>query len=152
MIVKLLRTTVVLAALWAAGCATAAQAGGRYHSGSVPNSEPWSTSDLAPAIVADDADSADFVDQSGGLGDFAFSLYSNYLTKIDGARCEHRPTCSKYTVLAVRRHGYVVGSMLTIDRLLRGSRSSTLRYLPIYKVEAGRTYFYDPVTNNDFFL
>ncbi len=148
-----LRAIIILAGcLTAAGCATAAHGGGRYHSGKVAKAEPWSTSDLAPTI-SDDVDSdAVARDQSGGLGDFAFSLYSNYVTKIDGPRCEHRPTCSRYTVLAVRRHGYVVGSMLAIDRLLRSSRSSSLRYLPIYKVEEGRTYFYDPVENNDFFL
>lgn len=155
---KLIITAVALALLaGSTGCATAAQSGGRYHSSSVPAAEPWSQSGLAPADLkgseAAGAHSGEHsTDQSGGLGDFAFSLYSNHLTKIDGVRCEHRPTCSYYTVLAVRRHGYVVGSMLAIDRLLRSSRSSSLRYLPIYKVEDGRTYFYDPVSNNDFFL
>jgi hypothetical protein len=148
-----LRLTILAAALAATGCATAAQGGGRYHSGTVRNAEPWSESELAPVVSSDPAGQrSTSTDQSGGLGDLAFDLYASYLTKVDGPRCEHRPTCSYYTVLAIRRHGYVVGSMLAIDRLLRGSRSSSLRYLPIYKVEDGRTYFYDPVSNNDFFL
>ena len=87
-----------------------------------------------------------------GFVDVVFGLYRNYLTKIDGARCEHRPTCSHYAYLAVKRHGYVVGSLMTIDRLLRGSRSSVLRELETDKVDEGVRFYYDPVENNDFFF
>jgi len=84
--------------------------------------------------------------------EFAFRFYSNYITKIDGARCEHRPTCSRYSLDAVRKHGMVLGSMLTIDRLLRGPQSSSLRGLPVLKYHEGQPYFSDPVEENDFFF
>ena len=49
-------------------------------------------------------------------------LYHWYHTRIspkDGARCPYYPTCSAYAVIAYRERGPLVGSMLTIDRLLR---------------------------------
>ena len=84
--------------------------------------------------------------------EFAFGIYTNHITKIDGARCEHRPTCSRYSLEAIRAHGFVVGSWLTLDRLMRASKSSTLRTLPLYKFEEGKPYFRDPVEENDFFF
>ena len=115
---------------------------------------PWSTSDRAPVVAsAPHAGSAPIARAANdGLIDFVFSGYARYLTKVDGPRCEHRPTCSRYAYLAVKRHGYVVGSLLAIDRLLRSNRSSALRSLEIYKIEAGTRYYFDPVGNNDFFF
>ncbi|MBA2662371.1 MAG: membrane protein insertion efficiency factor YidD [Bradymonadaceae bacterium] len=84
--------------------------------------------------------------------DVAYRLYSRYLTQVDGPRCEHRPTCSRYAHEALQKHGFVLGSMLTIDRLMRANRSSVLRQLPIDKVEDGQIYYRDPVEHNDFFL
>ncbi len=114
---------------------------------------PWSTSATSPTVQsAAHSGSANTSDADSGLLDFVFGAYRNYLTKIDGARCEHRPTCSHYAYLAFKKHGYVIGSMMTIDRLLRSRRSSTLRELEIYKVEDGARYHYDPVENNDFYF
>lgn len=114
---------------------------------------PWSATDAHPSIPPSSRDRARPTSTArDGLVDFVFDAYSGYLTKIDGARCEHRPTCSKYAYLSIKRHGYVVGSLLTIDRLLRGRRSSVLRELEIYKVEDGARYHYDPVENNDFYF
>lgn len=84
--------------------------------------------------------------------ELGFKFYSNYLSKVDGARCEHRPTCSRYALEAVRKHGTVVGSWMTIDRLLRANRSSSLKVLPVIKYYEGRPYFADPVEENDFFF
>jgi hypothetical protein len=89
---------------------------------------------------------------STGIFDFGYQFYVRGLTQIDGPRCEHRPTCSRYSFQAVSRHGVVLGSFLAVDRLMRGSQSSALRRLPIYRVYEGRIYFYDPVEANDFFL
>lgn len=115
---------------------------------------PWSTSDQAPVVASADhsGGSTRVASREDGLLDFVFTGYSRYLTRIDGPRCEHRPTCSYYAILAMKRHGYVVGSLLTIDRLLRGRRSSVLRELDLYKIEDGVRYVHDPVSNNDFFF
>lgn len=84
--------------------------------------------------------------------DEAFKVYSRFITKIDDARCEHHPTCSRFARDALRKHGVVIGAFLAIDRLVRGSRSSVLRDLKLYKVEDGKPYFDDPIEDNDFFL
>lgn len=114
---------------------------------------PWSASDTSP-VVASNTHTGGGADTgpNDGLIDFVFKGYSRTLTKVDGPRCTHRPTCSRYAFLAFKRHGYVVGSMLTIDRLIRGQRSSALRPLDLYKIEEGTRYYFDPVSNNDFFF
>jgi len=115
---------------------------------------PWSKSEQAPVVASGTHPGAGPTRgaPNDGLIDFVFSGYARYLTKVDGPRCEHRPTCSKYAFLAVKEHGYVVGSFLTIDRLLRSGRSSALRTMPLYKIEDGTRYYYDPVRNNDFWF
>jgi len=52
------------------------------------------------------------------------------LSRFDGPRCPHRPSCSAYALQAVRRHGTALGAFVTVGRLLRGKRSSALRPLP----------------------
>lgn len=115
---------------------------------------PWSTSTAAPVVASAAHPGSAAIQRAphDGFVDFVFRGYSRYLTRIDGTRCEHRPTCSYYAVLAVKRHGYVTGSLLSIDRLLRGGRSSVLRQLDLYKIEDGARFYYDPVENNDFWL
>jgi len=71
--------------------------------------------------------------------------YKNFLTKVDGPRCAHQPTCSRFANQAVARHGFW-GILMGLERLIRGGRSSSVRWLP--EVGSGRTRrFYDPVPN-----
>jgi hypothetical protein len=60
---------------------------------------------------------------------YAYRAYQ-LLSRFDGPRCPHRPSCSAYALQAVRRHGVVLGAFATVGRLLRGRRSSALRPLP----------------------
>ncbi len=91
-------------------------------------------------------------EQRSGMMELAFSIYRDHITKVDGPRCEHRPTCSRYAIEAMRRHGFVVGSLMGVDRLLRTGRSSSLRSLPLLRVIDGQPYYSDPVEENDFFF
>jgi tetratricopeptide (TPR) repeat protein len=52
------------------------------------------------------------------------------LSRLDGPRCPHRPSCAAYAREAVARHGLVLGGFAGAARLLRGTRSSALRLLP----------------------
>lgn len=121
--------------------------------------EPFSSSKKAPAIAplktvspwSDPSREPRQVRESN-IMELGYRFYSNHLTKVDGPRCEHRPTCSRYARDAMRKHGSVVGSWLTIDRLLRTNSSSSLRTLPVIKYYEGRPYFADPVDENDFFF
>lgn len=75
-------------------------------------------------------------------------LYQNVITRFDGPRCQHLPTCSRFASQAVARHG-VLGIVMGLDRLIQPSRSSALRQLP--EVEAfGSVRTFDPVENYEF--
>jgi putative component of membrane protein insertase Oxa1/YidC/SpoIIIJ protein YidD len=79
---------------------------------------------------------------------FAYLLYSHTLTKVDGPRCAHLPTCSRFAAQAVARHG-VVGIMMGLDRVIRPTESSAVRTLP--QVEGwGTVRHLDPVANYEF--
>ena len=145
---------IAVVILFAAACVT--PRGTTFHD--TPSKDdsfgPWSVSDEAPPVASATHSGAANIERgpNDGFIDFVYGAYSGYLTRIDGARCEHRPTCSRYGFEAVKRHGYVLGAWMTVDRLLRPPRSSVLRGMPIYKVEEGRRYYYDPVENNDFWF
>lgn len=92
---------------------------------------------------------------SANITEVAYKLYSQHLTKIDGARCPCRPTCSRYAVLAARKHGLLIGMWMTLDRLMLSTdetRSSSLRSLPLRDFGQGQMYYDDPVEENDFFF
>ncbi|MBL90191.1 MAG: hypothetical protein CMH56_00065 [Myxococcales bacterium] len=71
--------------------------------------------------------------------------YRNFLTKVDGPRCAHAPTCSHFANQAVGRFG-PVGILMGLERLIRSGRSSSVRWLP--EIGSGhQRRFFDPVEN-----
>lgn len=48
-----------------------------------------------------------------------------------GAGCRHTPTCSNYALTAVRRHGALRGSWLSLKRLLRCHPWGSSGYDPV---------------------
>lgn len=87
-----------------------------------------------------------------GIFDIGYRVYVRGITQIDGARCEHRPTCSRFAFEAVKKHGFFLGTFLGVDRLMRTDRSSIHRRLPTHSVHRGMMFYDDPVEANDFFL
>jgi putative component of membrane protein insertase Oxa1/YidC/SpoIIIJ protein YidD len=57
------------------------------------------------------------------------------------------PTCSQYSVQAIRKHGPAVGIMMTADRIMH--EMDEQHYAPIIKV-GGRHRHEDTVSDNDF--
>ena len=47
--------------------------------------------------------------------------FQNYVSPMDGPRCQFHPTCSTFGYTAVRDHGPGHGLLMTADRLLRCS-------------------------------
>jgi hypothetical protein len=141
-------------ALLVGACAT--PRGISHHTPERSNSHgPWSISDGAPIVASaahHGASTSAGTRPHDGAIDFLFDSYARTLTKVDGPRCDHRPTCSRYALLAIKEHGYTVGTMMTIDRLIRGKRSSRLRSLPTYDLRDGQHLVYDPVEANDFWF
>lgn len=45
--------------------------------------------------------------------------YQLFISPLLGSRCRFHPTCSQYSLEALHTHGALVGSWLTLRRLLR---------------------------------
>lgn len=72
-------------------------------------------------------------------------VYSNFLTKVDGSKCQHLPTCSRFAAQAVGRFG-PIGILMGLDRVIQPPESSAVRTLP--QVEGwGQVRHLDPVDN-----
>jgi len=57
------------------------------------------------------------------------------------------PTCSAYSMEAVKRHGFLIGFVMTADRLIHESNEMDL----VPTILVGNRYrYYDPLSHNDF--
>jgi putative component of membrane protein insertase Oxa1/YidC/SpoIIIJ protein YidD len=72
----------------------------------------------------------------------------NHLAAVRRGDCPMVPSCSEYSRQAVARHGFAVGWVMTMDRLMRCGRDG-LRWAP-RTVREGRVKYVDPVAANDF--
>lgn len=81
------------------------------------------------------------------VGAWFASLYQNYISRVDSHRCPSIPTCSSYSGMAFRKHGFFIGWLMTVDRLIHegdeGSFSPRVYH-------GGRFRTLDPIENNDF--
>jgi hypothetical protein len=69
------------------------------------------------------------------------------VSAVDGDRCHMFPTCSEYSIQAIKKHGFFVGFIMTFDRLIH--ENDELILSPV--ILSGAEYrIYDPVSNNDF--
>ncbi len=76
------------------------------------------------------------------------SFFRDHISKVDGDRCPSYPSCSSYSVMAFKKHGFVMGWLMTVDRLIHEG-SEELRVSPMIYYN-GKMKIYDPVENNDF--
>jgi putative component of membrane protein insertase Oxa1/YidC/SpoIIIJ protein YidD len=101
--------------------------------------EPWETTAKAEAQTRGSTE----IDPLQQLVRF----FQQNISAVDGARCPMYPTCSGYSSLALRKHGALIGMMMTVDRLYRESD-------PLERqdkiVKWGVTRFFDPLEKNDF--
>jgi len=74
-------------------------------------------------------------------------FYQEYLSPVSSGHCPMYPSCSAYSIQAIQKHGFFIGIMMTADRLIHEMNEMDLT--PFVDGE-GRTGFYDPVENNDF--
>ena len=90
--------------------------------------EPWSGDPRHPVFEASEVRKPQKVLTSNPFY-FAFRVWAEVLTKIDGQRCAHRPSCSHFAHRAIRRHGVPLGIWMALSRLMRGAESSSIRRL-----------------------
>lgn len=77
-------------------------------------------------------------------------LFQKHISPVDGPRCPMYPTCSAYALQALHKHGPLLGTFQTVDRLFREGDSDHEHGQPIAKW--GHVRFYDPLEQNDFWL
>lgn len=80
----------------------------------------------------------------------SYDFYRAFISPVNGSQCAHRPTCSRYGLLAVDRHG-AVGLLLTYDRLIRGPQSSGVRVMRILITDDHLLYL-DPLEESTFWF
>jgi putative membrane protein insertion efficiency factor len=69
------------------------------------------------------------------------------ISAVDGDRCPLYPTCSAYSLEAFKKHGFLIGFMMTAGRLIQESdESETAPRIAV----GNRIMPYDPVSRNDF--
>ena len=53
------------------------------------------------------------------IGIALIRLYQRFISPLTGARCRYYPTCSQYGIEALKKHGFIKGSILTAKRIAR---------------------------------
>jgi len=74
-------------------------------------------------------------------------FYQRFLRHQWGWTCAYYPSCSDYALLAVRKHGALVGFLMTFDRLQHEADEG--RVSPPIRI-GGQIKVYDPLENNDY--
>lgn len=81
------------------------------------------------------------------IGAWLASFFSEHISAVDGDRCPSEPTCSSYSAQAFRKHGFFIGWVMTVDRLIHEGDEGSVS--PVVR-RNGRLKIFDPVENNDF--
>ena len=79
---------------------------------------------------------------------YPVEFYRKYISTVAGSRCSMYPSCSKYSIDALKKRGPVMGYIMTCDRLMRCGRDEVRLSFPVWI--NGKRRCYDPVRNNDF--
>jgi putative component of membrane protein insertase Oxa1/YidC/SpoIIIJ protein YidD len=75
------------------------------------------------------------------------TFFSDVISPVDGDRCPSYPTCAAYSKQAYNKHGAVLGTLMTVDRLFH--EPDAHRFAPVVEVH-GVKRIYDPVSANEF--
>ena len=81
------------------------------------------------------------------VGAWLASFFRDHISAVDSDRCPSHPSCSSYSVAAFKKHGFVIGWLMTVDRLIHEADEASVS--PLVYVD-GRFKIFDPVENNDF--
>lgn len=87
-------------------------------------------------------------ERPGGVAERILSFYRDHISAVDGNRCPSYPSCSAYSAQAFKKHGLVMGWLMTVDRLIHEGREEAA-VSPRVRSD-GTWKIYDPVENNDF--
>jgi hypothetical protein len=77
------------------------------------------------------------------------NFFSKVISPVDGDRCPSYPTCAAYSKEAYQKHGALVGTLMTVDRLFH--EADEPMFSPTVEVH-GVGRIYDPVSANEFWM
>ena len=86
-------------------------------------------------------------DPEKNIGAWFASVYRDHISRVDSDRCPSIPTCSSYSARAFEKHGFFIGWLMTVDRLIHEADEGSVSPVVYHK---GRFKILDPVENNDF--
>lgn len=69
-------------------------------------------------------------------------FYKNHISKRLGGNCIYTPTCSEYCIEAIIKRGFIVGSALTVYRLLRCNPFHKGKYDPVPDKKSVKKWLY----------
>ncbi len=79
---------------------------------------------------------------------FILDFYQKHISVVDGNRCSMYPSCSHYASEAFKKHGFVLGWIMSCDRLVRCGRDEVNVSRKI--IVNNHKLIHDPVAANDF--
>ena len=79
---------------------------------------------------------------------YPIQLFRKFISSVDGNRCPMEPTCSRYCLEAIKKHGSLAGWIMCSDRLMRCGRDEEKLAPPGWV--NGEKGSYDPLSKNDF--
>jgi len=114
--------------------------------GEDPMGGPW---DQWPTTASPSKQGAGQETLSFGASLFRLPLifYHRFISPVGGHQCPSYPTCSAYSLQAYERHGALLGTLMTVDRLIHETSES--EFSPMIEVY-GVARIYDPVSANEF--
>ena len=113
---------------------------------------PWSVSEQAPVLsgkeyVAVGTSTRSVPSEMGGTYAYTWlRVYQDYLSVVMTSHCPMYPSCSNYSIQAVRGYGAFKGITLTADRLIHEWTEEL--EAPVITI-GGRTLCYDPVPGSN---
>lgn len=109
------------------------------------SSDPWNFTekygkDKQPGVQGNSSPAARFFIEG-------VNVFREYVSPVDGDRCMMHPSCTTYSIEAVRKHGIIIGYIMTIDRLIHENNEMDFARVT---GEGEGARFQDSVENNDF--
>ena len=89
-----------------------------------------------------------FAEKQPGLFTYPMIFFQKFISGADGDRCRMYPSCSHYAIKAFKKHGNIMGWIMTCDRLVRCGRDELMHSNFIWI--NGKKRCQDLVEDNDF--
>jgi len=108
---------------------------------------PWSVSADAPVIEAVPLSVSSEESIGAEFSHGALVFYQQVLSVVIYSTCPMEPSCSNYSMAAIKKHGWFYGFFLTMDRFL--SERDEVKYARLMYTDKRGFKFHDPVEKND---